>query len=79
MKHILIAITALLLLGCSTQTIIEVPKEVKVPVKCQVKKTTPPTDTGNVVQNAINISIYAEILHSDLEFCTKEIKAGDIK
>lgn len=75
MKDLLIILVLLLavsiLAGCTST--IEVPKEVKVPVKCQVTKTTPPIDTGDVELNNKHILIYTEILKRDLDFCTDGI------
>lgn len=67
MKFLYIFI-ALMFIGCG-EKVIEVPKEVYVPVKCKVERPTPPYDTGDPVLNNTNILIYTEVLKTDLDFC----------
>lgn len=77
MKYILI-IFSVILIGCSNT--IEIPKEVYIPVKCKVTKTTKPTLTNQldelnfkkIYEDNTSIMIYSEIISNDLNYCLGE-------
>lgn len=75
--RILAVLIAFLFIGCTE--VIEVPKEVYVPVKCKVKQPAPPTDTGDIVLNNSHILIYTEVLKSDLDFCVDGVTPKEAK
>lgn len=63
-------ITAFLSKGCAQPDVIY--KEVKVPVKCDVKERKKPKQNSNVVLYLKELLIYTEGLERDLAFCRGE-------
>lgn len=73
-SYIIALIIASLSVSCSS--VIEVPKEVYIPVKCKIEKTIPPTnkaidenDFEGIKANNEAILVYTEIIEEDIEFC----------
>lgn len=79
-SYIIALIIANLCIGCSS--VVEIPKEVYMPVLCKVEKTIPPTnkaidenDYEGIKANNDAILVYIEVIEEDIEFCRK----GEIK
>lgn len=78
-KSILVALSlSILCIGCTN--VVEVPKEVYVPVKCKIEKTNPPinkakdeNDFEGIRLNNEAILIYTEIIEEDINFCVEGI------
>ena len=58
----------LLLSGCAynTETIY---KEVKIPVKCNIKRMGKPTYKGDLMLDLQNLLIYSDLIENNLDFC----------
>lgn len=67
-------ITAFLSKGCAQPDVVY--KEVKVPVKCDVKERKKPKQESNVVLYLKELLIYTEGLERDLAFCRGENEKG---
>lgn len=79
-SYIITLIIAICSISCSN--VIEVPKEVYIPVKCKIDKTHSPinkaqdeNDYEGIRLNNDAILIYTEIIEKDIEFC----REGDSK
>lgn len=79
-SYIISLIIAICSISCSS--VIEVPKEVDIPVKCKIDKTPSPinkaqdeNDYAGIKLNNDNILIYTEVLEKDIKFC----REGDKK
>lgn len=73
-SYIVAIIIASLNIGCSS--VVKVPKEVYIPVKCKIDKTIPPTnkainekDYKGIKANNDAILVYTEIIEEDINFC----------
>lgn len=78
-SYIVALIIANLCIGCSS--VVEVPKEVYIPIKCKIEKTIPPTnkaidenDFEGIKANNEAILIYTEVIEEDIEFCREGAK-----
>lgn len=60
-------ILMLFMKGCAEPRIVY--KEVKVPIKCDVKERSKPVKNGNVLEFLKEVLIYAEGLEKDLDYC----------
>lgn len=66
--------TAFLSKGCAQPDVVY--KEVKVPIKCDVKERKKPKQNSNVVLYLKELLIYTEGLERDLAFCRGENLEG---
>lgn len=78
-SYIIVLIIAIYSIGCSS--IVEVPKEVYIPIKCKIDKTPSPTnkaqdenDYEGIKLNNEAILIYTEIIEKDIKFCREGVK-----
>lgn len=68
MVKLLLLISTLFLIGCSTT--IKVPTKVLVPVKCEIDKLERPDLTNKSISDKVReLLVYIELLENDIEFC----------